>query len=208
MKKPCELDGKRFGKLTAVKRVSDKIYPSGRHDIVYQCLCDCGQYTDVLAVHLNSGHTRSCGCLRAETTSKNMTTHGQSSTRLFTIWKNMKSRCTNPNNPCFNQYGGRGITVCDAWIEDFAVFYDWSIKHGYNDDLSIDRVNVNGDYDPDNCRWVSQKTQCNNTRRNIMIEHDGELRTAKQWSDELGIKYGTLISRIRRGWDVDRALSV
>ena len=136
-----------------------------------------------------------------------MTTHGLTGTRLYSIWKNMIERCVNRNHKNYNQYGGRGITVCDAWLTSFEEFYKWSIFYGYNDGRSLDRIDVNKGYNSMNCRWVTQKDQCNNTRRNINVEMDGEIHTLKQWTEILGLKYGTIASRVSRGWDPVTALT-
>jgi len=119
----------------------------------------------------------------------------------------MKSRCLNQNRPDYMLYGGRGITICDEWENNYSAFKKWSLKSGYSPSLSLDRIDVNGPYAPWNCRWITQKGQCNNTRRNVVLEYQGESHTMKEWSEILGIKYGTLTSRIKRGWDTDRALS-
>lgn len=202
-----DLTGKKFGMLTVLCRSEDHIYPNGRHDIVYKCLCDCGKTKDVLAVHLRSGHTKSCGCYREEKASDTMRKHGDSKSRLFVIWKNMKARCLNKNKPDYRLYGGRGITIDDSWKNDYVAFKEWANENGYNDALSLDRIDVNSGYSPDNCRWVTQKQQCNNTRRNIRISYNGEVHTLKEWSEITGIKYGTLCSRIYRGWDIEKALT-
>lgn len=199
--------GKRFGMLTVISRSGYHQYPNGRRDITYRCICDCGNEVDVLGIHLRSGHTKSCGCYRAENTSDMRTTHGATGTRLYTIWKNMRERCNNPNHNDYTNYGGRGIKVCKEWDCDFSSFYNWANHNGYRDELSIDRINVNDGYHPNNCRWVTQKQQCNNTRRNINIEFQNETHTMKEWSEILGINYGTIQSRIYRGWTIERALS-
>lgn len=195
-----DLTGEKFGSLTVIKRVDDHIYNNGRKDIVYECICDCGNKKDVLAVHLRSGHTQSCGCKRAENVSKMRFKHGGRDTRLYTIWKNMKSRCFNQNNRDYCLYGGRGISICDEWVNNYASFMDWALDNGYADCLSIDRLDVDGDYCPENCRWATQKEQCNNTRRNILVDIDGEVLTLKGWCERMSLNYGTVSSRVRRGW--------
>ena len=114
----------------------------------------------------------------------------------------MKQRCTNPNNKAWKNYGGRGITICDEWIGKYGFdkFYEWSIQNGYTDELTIDRVDVNGNYCPENCRWVTRKTQQNNTRANVVISYNNEKHTLTEWADILGIKSATLINRHRLGW--------
>lgn len=202
-----DLTGKTFDRLTVLQRVEDHYYPSGRHDIQYKCRCDCGKELNVLGIHLCSGHTKSCGCFRQDTTSANRKMHGMTNTRLYSIWKNMKRRCLSKTHPDYALYGERGISICDEWIQHFDMFEKWAIDNGYADDLSLDRRDVNGNYEPNNCRWVTQKVQCNNTRRNINIQYNGEVHTMKEWASILGINYGTLQSRISRGWTFERALS-
>ena len=128
-------------------------------------------------------------------------------TRLHNIWKNMLERCTNPNHKNYEIYGGRGITVCDEWLASFDIFYEWAIHNGYKEQLSLDRIDVDGGYNPSNCRWVTQKAQCNNTHRNISVEFNGETHTLKQWTEILGLKYSTIASRVQRGWDPVKALT-
>ena len=201
-----EMIGQRFGRLTVLNRVDDHFYPSGRHDACYTCVCDCGNHVDVLGIHLRSGHTTSCGCVRIETSRQTLTTHGKTDTRLYTIWKNVHARCLNHNHNDYPNYGGRGILICDEWRHNFAAFEAWALCHGYSDDLSLDRINVNGNYEPSNCRWVTQKDQCNNTRSNIYVTMENRTMTLKQWAEHLGLKYGTIVSRVERGWDPVTAL--
>ena len=202
-----DLTGQKFGRLTVLYRTNDHYYPNGRHDVQYVCKCDCGNQLIVLGTHLRSGHTLSCGCLRVDTSKKTMTTHGLTDTRLHTIWKNMRRRCFDHKNKNYKDYGGRGITICEDWME-FINFYNWAIGNGYDDSLSLDRIDVNKGYCADNCRWVTQKEQCNNTRRNINVEINGEIHTLKQWTEILNLKYGTIASRVSRGWNPVDALTI
>jgi hypothetical protein len=202
-----DLTGETIGRLKVLYRTEDHYYPSGRHDVMYTCKCECGNIVDVLGIHLRSGHTKSCGCYREFTTKINKTTHGMTNTRLYYIWKNMKSRCFNPNNQDYLDYGGRGITVCQEWVNDFVNFMMWSLQHGYNDTLTIDRINVNGNYEPSNCRWATQKVQCNNTRVNIYVELDGITHTLKEWCEILNLDYNKIHSRVYNGWDPVIALT-
>lgn len=202
-----DLTGQRFGRLTVESRTDDHYYPSGRHDVQYICRCDCGSVVTVLGIHLRSEHTVSCGCYRVETSRDTMTTHGMTGTRLHNIWKNMLERCTNVNHKNYDIYGGRGITVCEEWLNSFESFYEWSMQSGYESNLTLDREDVNKGYCPSNCRWITQKEQCNNTRRNIEVELNGETHTLKQWTEILGLKYGTIVSRVARGWDPVDALT-
>ena len=159
-----DLTGKRFGRLVVIER-SDKI---GSHPM-WLCECDCGNRVIVDGANLRTNHTKSCGCYHSEIAPKNRTKHGKSYTRLHRIWACMKQRCYYPKRHNYHNYGGRGITICDEWRTDFQAFYDWAMANGYNDNLSIDRVDVNGNYRPENCRWATMKEQQNN-RRNTRIQ--------------------------------------
>ena len=135
------------------------------------------------------------------------TRHGETGTRLYWTWHGMKARCFNPRESHFTDYGGRGITVCAEWLS-FEGFRDWALANGYADNLTIDRIDVNGNYEPNNCRWATTVEQANNTRRNHKITFNGKTQNIKQWADELGINYYTLHSRITKSkWDVEKALS-
>lgn len=203
-----DLTGQRFGRLTVLRRIEDHYYQkSGRHDVQYKCRCDCGEVVNVLGIHLRSGHTSSCGCFRADTARATMTTHGMSGKRIHNIWKGMLERCINTRHNNYEIYGGRGITVCDEWRNSFEDFFEWSMSNGYTEELTLDRIDVNRGYFPDNCRWVTQREQCNNTRRNINVEINGEVHTLKQWTEIFGLKYGTIASRVKRGWTPLAALT-
>lgn len=125
-------------------------------------------------------------------------THGLSNTRIYKIWECMKYRCSNPNRPEYPNYGGRGIIVCDEWANNFLSFYEWSMSNGYNESLTIDRIDVNGNYEPDNCRWTDMKTQANNTTRCIYITYQDKTQTLTQWCEELNLSYDTIRTRLRR----------
>ena len=129
------------------------------------------------------------------------------SKRLRNIWSNMKRRCHTVTNNRFSWYGAKGISVCDEWRHHFKPFHDWAMSHGYTDELTIDRIDNNGDYCPENCRWVTYQEQCNNTSRNVLVIFKGERKTLSEWSRVLGIQYGTLATRIRRGWSSERAFT-
>lgn len=168
-----DLTGKRFGRLTVISRADDIVYSNGKRYTAWNCLCDCGNTTKVRTTNLNNQHVSSCGCYRAEVRIKAHTKHGQAHHRLHNIWTDMKQRCTNPKTRCFANYGGRGIAVCDTWANDFGTFFSWAMGNGYSDELSIDRINVNGNYEPTNCRWATMKEQQNN-KRNSKARRESE----------------------------------
>lgn len=166
-----DLTGKRFGRLTVIKRAKNIVYTNGRNRVAWECLCDCGSVCIGTASVLKIGDKKSCGCYRSETTKRRSTKHGKRYERLYKVWLDMKKRCTNPNYKQYKDYGGRGIKVCEAWMEDFESFYDFAMSHGYDPtakhgECTIDRIDVDGDYCPENCRFVDMKTQNNNKRWN------------------------------------------
>ena len=162
------------------------------------CLCDCGKEVDVRVNCLRRGNTRSCGCLSKDIRKTINFSHGMTHTRLYSTWTNMKTRCYNPKVTGFKNYGGRGITVCDDWKDDFMNFYSWAMVNGYNDDLTIERIDVNGNYEPENCLWIDVDEQSKNRRGNVYIELNGETKTLKGWCDELGLPYKIVHQRMNR----------
>jgi hypothetical protein len=203
MAKTKDLIGKRFGRLVVVGFAG-----KGSHrSTLWRCRCDCGTETTVFASNLQKGNTKSCGCIRKEVTAKKNKTLGLSGTKIYSTWKHMKERCQNPNSKDYKRYGGRGICVCPEW-QHFEVFYEWAIKNGYQEKLSLDRIDNSKGYTPDNCRWVTVDVQANNTRRNHYLSYNGKTQTMKQWADELGIRYLTLANRINNlHWSDEKALS-
>ena len=188
--------------------VIEKVESLDGKNSFYLCECSCEQHTQkILARHsIVSGNSKSCGCLAREQTSARMTTHGKSGTRLHHIWKGMYERCYCENHQQFKDYGGRGIIICDEWKNDFNSFYEWALNNGYQEDLTIDRVNNDGNYEPENCKWSTRKEQCNNQRTNRLLTYNDKTQTVSQWAEEVGLNKHTLQTRISRGWSVEDAL--
>lgn len=200
--KKLNLIGKRFGDLTVLEECNER----DKHGkIVYKCLCNCGNVTYVKGNNLRRGNTNSCGCLKHKPNKHNFK-HGKTPTRLYRILKGMKDRCYNNKLMYYKNYGARGIKICDEWLNDFMAFYDWAMSNGYNDNLTIDRIDVNGNYEPNNCRWVDLKTQQNNLRNNILLTYNNKTQTISQWADELGLNKYNLYYRFHRGWNIEDIL--
>lgn len=196
-----DLTGQKFGRLTVIERRGRDKWKNA----IWLCECECGNTKLIAGTHLIKGRSKSCGCLQVEKAKERATTHGLSHSRIYRIWFDMKRRCNQSQNKSYDRYGGKGVKVCDEWTESFQSFYDWSMKNGYTDNLTIDRIDSNGDYSPSNCRWVDEFVQANNRSNNHYITYKGETKTMKQWSDVLGIGYYVLRSRFNKGWDVERA---
>lgn len=192
------LIGKKYGNLTVIG-LSDKM--SGRKSYWY-CKCDCGNEIEVRSDNLTTGNTLSCGCLKKAQDRINLTKfhrHKESRTKLHDTWVRIKQRCLNPNNKSYINYGGRGITVCKEWSESYENFRDWSLNNGYADNLSIDRIDVNGNYEPSNCRWANAKQQANNRRSNLKITYNSETKTLMQWAEVFNLPYSAVTQRYKRG---------
>lgn len=188
--------GQRFGRLMVVEESPERTKCG---EVKYLCQCDCGNTKVVAGTALRYGKTRSCGCLLSESTSERASTHGRSKTRLYRIWAGMRDRCYNPSRKEYKDYGGRGITVCDEWNEDFEAFHDWSIKNGYSEDLTIDRIENNGPYSPDNCRWATRKTQSDNTRQVVHIAVGGVSKNIEGWAAAIGVSRSTISRHLKIG---------
>ncbi len=172
---------------------------------VYECVCDCGETVHVMAHNFKTGKTVSCGCKRREDLGLHKPKHGYARSKVYRAWVGMKSRCYDKNFCGFHNYGGRGIRVCDRWLNDFSAFLEDMGEPSKRE--SLDRIDVNGNYEPKNCRWASQTTQSNNRRTNRAISAFGKTMTEAQWCKRLGLTRGTISHRIKAGWTVDDAVS-
>ncbi len=196
MYKAKDLSGMKFGKLTVLRRSSD--VGGGKKPVVkWICRCECGKVCIVSGDSLKTGHTKSCGCLH--------TKHhgGRDEPRLYNAWLNMRRRVNDATNKRYAFYGGKGVKVCDEWRNDFIAFREWAKANGYADNLTIDRIDNDGDYCPENCRWVDSYVQQNNTSRNRFIYVRGELMTMANAAKVLGLTYSTVQHRIERGQPID-----
>lgn len=193
------MTGREFGRLTVIKRAEDQISPSGRRRVTWLCQCECGNRTIVLGDNLKKGVSQSCGCLRTEVLHDLRVTHGETDTKLYGVWLAMRRRCDLPTSTYYRHYGGRGIQVCDEWRQSFETFRDWANAHGYAEGLSIDRIDNNKGYNPENCRWVDCVVQANNRRSNRLLTWNGETHNLTQWARIRGINPHTLHTRLDAG---------
>jgi len=197
--KRIDLTGKIFGKLTVLE------YSHSDKYAYWKCRCECGKKTIVRSSHLIAGLVKSCGCIVSEIGKRSIKIaqnvnrkHDDSKTRLFTIWVNMRQRCINPGYTGYKDYGGRGIKVCQEW-ENYLVFREWALSNGYAENLTIDRIDVNGNYEPSNCRWSDKTTQANNTRRNVYITYCGETKSIAQWAKGIDVPISTFARWLKNG---------
>lgn len=184
--------GKVFGKWKAVGNIEKQEYKK-----FIKCQCECGTERLVNYYDLRSGRSTNCGCIRRKTCRKLQTKHGFSNTRLERIYVGIKSRCYNPNQKSYKRYGARGIRMCDEWFSNAKSFYVWAMKNGYRDDLSIERIDVDGIYEPSNCQWATRGEQARNKSNNIMVTINNETKCLKDWSEEINIPYSTLTKAVR-----------
>lgn len=194
-----------FGRLT----VLEQPYTVGKYTFA-ECLCSCGNTVIVRVDHLKSGRTTSCGCFRKSVSAKRLTKHGECGTAIYGVWSGMKQRCNDPGCRIYPRYGGRGITVCQEWIDAFEVFRDWALANGYARGLEIDRIDNDGNYEPSNCRFVDRRTNMRNTSTARMVTAFGETKCVTAWADDQRCKttLSNLFNRIHDlEWSPEMAVS-
>lgn len=199
-----DLFGKRFGKLTVLERL-----PANSHgEAIWVCRCDCGNTHLATSYNLTRGKTKQCReCMIKQIADTNRT-HGCQPKRLHEIYSNMKTRCHNPKYELWHRYGGRGIKICDEWEKSFESFRDWAFSSGYSEELTLDRINNDGDYCPENCKWSTVTEQANNRRTNRMLTLHGETDTMANWSRRLNLPYWLIQKRVDNyKWSDEKALT-
>lgn len=194
-----DLIGDRYGRLKVI--ALEERRPSGKSK--WLCLCDCGKTKSAIGTSLRNGNLKSCGCLRW----KKRTPEAEITRRIKNIWRGMIQRCTNSKSKNWHNYGGRGISVCPAWLAAFRFFLA-DMREGYREGLTIDRIDVNGDYTKDNCRWTDSLGQGERQRKNVNLEHEGQRQHLAKWARELGVSRQALHARLRSGWSAGDVLSV
>lgn len=202
-----DLTGQKFGRLTVIKRAENSKTKQTR----WLCKCDCGKTKIILSNSLKSGKTISCGCLHNDLLKQRLSKHQKTKTRLYKVWLRMKARCYNAKVKEYNLYGGRGIEVCNEWKNNYMSFYNWALSNGYDEnakykECTIDRIDVNGNYEPSNCRWVNSTIQSKNKRINFLVTYKNETHCLKDWSEILNINYSVLHKRLKYlKWSVEKS---
>ena len=202
MPKAIDLTHQKFGRLTVLKQAPER--KSG--ELTWLCLCECGELATVRGYYLRSGHTTSCGCAAKERWTLEVTKHNGCGTPEYTVYRSMLQRCNDPNYKSYPRYGGRGISVCEAWQESFPQFLQDmgprpTAKH------TIERIDNDGDYEPGNCRWATRKEQAFNRSRTHRVTMHGITKSLKEWSETMGLPYKTVHQRVKRGMDYEKALT-
>lgn len=196
-----DLSGKRFGELTVLSLVDDR--PGKKKK--WLCQCDCGERTVVAASNLHSGHTQHCKKCGNKVNANKRKKHGMTHTKLYYVWRGMLNRCYNAKSKSYGDYGARGIKVSDEWHDPVA-FFEWAKNSGYHEGLEIDRIDTNGDYSEQNCRWITRKANANNKRNNTIVEYHGEQHTLAQWAGIYGINYKNLSRNLKKGMSFEAAI--
>ena len=199
--------GDKFGKWTIIEEIAPKII-SNKPRRMFRCQCECGNIGEVQLSCLRNRHSTSCGCEQKKKASSANTKHGLEKHPLYCTWKNMKKRCNNPNASEYENYGGRGISVCEEWSNSFQNFYNWAINNGWSKELTIDRIDVNKNYCPENCRWANIKIQMNNTTKNHYIKYNGDTYTLSTLSEHLNIPYNIVRYRLSNcKWTIEQLIN-
>lgn len=202
-----DISNQRFGRLVAIEPAV-----KSKNGWKWLCKCDCGNEKLVYKHLLTSSHTTSCGCYHKKRIHETHRKHGEAQTRLYHVWYGMIDRCENNRSKSYPNYGGRGIAVCDEW-HDFKKFKEWALSKGYDEnapkgECTIDRINVNGNYEPSNCKFSNIKEQANNRRTSRMITFNGETLSVAGWAEKTGLRHGLILNRINQGWSIEKALTV
>lgn len=195
------LSGQRFGRLTVLSLAIDEPYKKKK----WLCKCDCGREIEVAGSNLVSGHSTQCKQCQLKAIQCGNVTHNQSCTKLYNVWNGMIQRCTNTNHKSFPDYGGRGITVCEAW-HSFDDFQKWAWEHGYGENVEIDRIDNDGSYCPENCRWIERIKNARNKSNNKIIVYKGESKTLSEWAAYFGVNYKNLSRNLNKGYTLDEAI--
>lgn len=195
-----DYSGQKFNNVTFVGFSHMK----GTHSY-WNCVCDCGKNFTARADCVTSGNTKSCGCLVKTT---RHIEHGYAKTKLYHVYYSMRTRCYNAKDKSYKHYGARGISIYPAWLSDYKSFHEWAMNNGYREGLSIDRIDVNGNYEPSNCRWVDCKTQCRNTRRNTHITINGKEKLLVEWCELYNVNMATACYRIKRGLPMEKVFNI
>ena len=208
---PRDLTGEKFGRLTVIELDHRKAKNPKGYRYFWKCKCDCGNEAVVCGEFLTEGRTKSCGCYRRENTIKMKTTHNHANTRLYSVWLSMKTRCKCEGSSAYKYYGARGISVCKEWL-NYETFYEWAMLTGYDETAvrgkcTLDRIDVNGNYEPSNCRWISQKEQSRNTRRTLKFTINNVEKSLREWCEIYGVPYARVVQRVKAGWDIKDALT-
>lgn len=209
-----DLTGQQFNRLKVIRRA-----PNRGKQTYWLCECQCENKTlkEVRGADLKNGTTKSCGCWKKEVDMQKIKEfnksigyeeHGMSDSRIYSIWLDMNRRCADENRERFKDYGGKGIEVCNSWKNSFKSFKDWALANGYSEELTIDRIDNNGDYEPDNCKWSTYKEQNNNRGYHRFVEINGVVKNVTQWCEELGMDKHLVRSRIHKGWSEEEALLI
>jgi len=198
-----DLTNQRFGRLVVIKRA-----PNKGKKVAWYCQCDCGKTTIATTTNLCQHLMFSCGCLKMEKLLQRSTKHNLSRTKIYDVWIAIRKRCYSPANISYKNYGGRGITICEDWKNNFSSFYEWSMKNGYKEGLSIDRIDNNGNYCPENCRWTDKLTQANNTRTNHFITFCNQTKTIAEWARHFNLPYSNILAKLQKNnYDAEKAFA-